>query len=75
MRCVCLSLANKYAEIKQLLEKCSGRKIDTIYIVGGGSQNQLLNQLTEKLTGAKVVCKAVEATAIGNIKVQHHLRF
>lgn len=74
MRCVCLSLANKYAEIKQLLEKCSGRKIDTIYIVGGGSQNQLLNQLTEKLTGAKVVCKAVEATAIGNIKVQHNLR-
>lgn len=70
MRCVVLSLATKYAEIKILLEKCSGRKIDTIYIVGGGSQNQLLNQLTEELTGAKVVCKAVEATAIGNIKIQ-----
>lgn len=70
MRCVALSLANKYAEVKRMLEKCSGRKIETIYIVGGGSQNQLLNRLTEELTGAKVVCKAVEATAIGNIKVQ-----
>ena len=71
MRCVALSLATKYAEVKQSLEKCSGRKIHTIYIVGGGSQNQLLNRLTEELTGAKVICKAVEATAIGNIKVQH----
>lgn len=71
MRCVVLSLATKYAEVKHMLETCSGRQIDTIYIVGGGSQNQLLNRLTEELTGAKVVCKAVEATAIGNIKVQH----
>lgn len=71
MRCVVLSLATKYAEVKQSLEKCSGRKIHTIYIVGGGSQNQLLNRLTGELTGAKVVCKAAEATAIGNIMVQH----
>lgn len=74
MRCVALSLATKYAEVKKLLEKCSGRKIETIYIVGGGSQNRLLNRLTEELTGAKVVCKAVEATAIGNIKVQQNSR-
>lgn len=73
MRCVVLSLATKYAEVKKLLEKCSGRKIETIYIVGGGSQNQLLNRLTEELTGAKVVCKAVEATAIGNIQVQANI--
>lgn len=70
MRCVVLSLATKYAEVKNMLEKCSGRHIDTIYIVGGGSQNRLLNQLTEQLTGARVVCQAVEATAIGNIKIQ-----
>ncbi len=70
MRCVVLSLATKYAEVKHMLEKCSGRKIETIYIVGGGSQNYLLNRLTEELTGAKVICKAVEATAVGNIKVQ-----
>ncbi len=71
MRCIALSLATKYAEVKKLLEKCSGREIKTIYVVGGGSQNQLLNRLTEELTGAKVICKSVEATAIGNIKVQH----
>ena len=41
-------------------------------MVGGGSQNQLLNRLTAELTGAQVVCKAVEATAIGNIKVQQN---
>ncbi len=70
VRCVVLSLAHKYAEVKQLLEKCAGRKIDTIYIVGGGSRNRLLNRLTEQLTGAKVVCGDAEATAVGNIKVQ-----
>lgn len=70
MRCVVLSLAVKYAEVKKLLEKCSGREIRRIYIVGGGSRNTLLNRLTEELTGAEVVAGAVEATAIGNIKVQ-----
>ena len=69
-RCVVLSLANKYAEVKTALETCSRQHIDTIHIVGGGAQNRLLNRLTEELTGAKVVCGAVEATAIGNIKVQ-----
>ena len=71
MRCVALSLATKYAEVKTMLEKCSGRRIETIYVDGGGSQNQMLKRLTEELTGAKVICKSVEATAIGNIKVQH----
>lgn len=71
MRCVALSLATKYAEVKQKLEECSGRKIETIYVVGGGSQNTLLNAFTEKLTRARVVCCDVEATAVGNIKIQH----
>lgn len=70
VRCVVLSLAHKYAEVKQLLEKCADRRIDTIYIVGGGSRNRLLNHLTEQLTGVKVVCGDAEATAVGNIKVQ-----
>ncbi|MDE5638502.1 MAG: rhamnulokinase [Odoribacter sp.] len=70
MRCIVLSLATKYGEVKRMLEKCSGRKINTIYVVGGGSQNSLLNKMTEKLTGARVVAGAVEATAIGNILCQ-----
>lgn len=72
MRCVVLSLAAKYAEVKRKLEQCSGRSIDTIYIVGGGSRNRLLNRLTEELTGARIVCGAVEATAIGSIRVQEN---
>ncbi len=70
MRCIVLSLATKYGEVKRMLEKCSGRKIDTVYIVGGGSQNSLLNKMTEELTGVRVVTGAVEATAIGNILCQ-----
>ncbi|MDR1756733.1 MAG: rhamnulokinase [Culturomica sp.] len=70
MRLIALSLATKYAEVKTKLEECSGRKIDTIHIVGGGSRNRLINRLTEELTGARVVPGAVEATAIGNIRTQ-----
>lgn len=72
MRCIALSMAAKYAEVKTMLEKCSGRLIKTIYVVGGGSQNRLLNRLTGELTGTEVIGKSVEATAIGNIKVQHN---
>lgn len=70
MRCITLSLATKYAEVKQMLEDCSGRRISRIYIVGGGSRNRLLNKFTAELTGAEVITGAVEATAIGNIRLQ-----
>lgn len=70
MRCVCLSLATKYAEVKQQLEDCSGKEINKIYIVGGGSRNRLLNKFTEEKTGCKVILGDVEATAIGNITIQ-----
>ena len=70
MRCVCLSLATKYAEVKLQLENCSGKKINKIYIVGGGSRNRLLNKFTEEKTGCEVILGDVEATAIGNITIQ-----
>ena len=70
MRCITLSLAKKYAEVKQQLEICSGHKIDHIYVVGGGSRNKLLNKLTEEFTKCKVITGEIEATAIGNIKTQ-----
>ena len=70
MRLVCRSLASKYADVKTKLEQCSGQHIDTIYVVGGGSQNALLNRLTAEMTGCRVVPCEKEATAIGNIKVQ-----
>ena len=70
MRCICISLAKKYAEVKAQMERCTNKKINKIYIVGGGSRNQLLNRLTAEFTGCEVVKGEVEATAMGNILVQ-----
>ena len=70
MRCVCISLAKKYAEVKTQMERCTNKKINKIYIVGGGSKNQLLNQLTAEYTGCEVIRGEVEATAMGNVLVQ-----
>ena len=70
MRCVCISLAKKYAEVKTQMERCTNKKINKIYIVGGGSKNQLLNRLTAEYTGCEVIRGEVEATAMGNIFMQ-----
>lgn len=70
MRCVCISLAKKYAEVKTQMERCTNKKINKIYIVGGGSKNQLLNKLAAEYTGCEVIKGEVEATAMGNILVQ-----
>ena len=70
MRCICISLAKKYAEVKAQMECCTNKKINKIYIVGGGSRNQLLNRLTSEFTGCEVVKGEVEATAMGNVLVQ-----
>ena len=70
MRCICISLAKKYAEVKTQMECCTNKKINKIYIVGGGSRNQLLNKLAAEYTGCKVIKGEVEATAMGNILVQ-----
>ena len=64
------SLALTYRKILDGLEKTIGRRISTIHIVGGGSQNELLNQLTADACGRHVVAGPIEATAIGNALVQ-----
>ncbi|MBR5603625.1 MAG: rhamnulokinase, partial [Bacteroidales bacterium] len=74
MRCICISLAKKYAEVKVQMEGCTNKKINKIYIVGGGSRNQLLNRLTAEFTGCEVIKGEVEATAMGNILVQLGVR-
>ena len=74
MRCICISLAKKYAEVKTQMERCTNKKINKIYIVGGGSRNQLLNKLTAEFTGCEVIRGEVEATAMGNILVQLGVR-
>ena len=52
------------------LETLSGRAIEVIHIVGGGSRNAVLNQFVADCTGRRVVAGPAEATAIGNILVQ-----
>lgn len=64
------SLVAKYVDVIGELESLTGNKIDRIHIVGGGSQNELLNQLISNETGLEVFSGPVEATAIGNLVVQ-----
>ncbi|MGI6610450.1 MAG: rhamnulokinase [Limnochordia bacterium] len=70
VRCVLESLALKYRQVLHQLEDLTGKTIEVIHIVGGGSQNALLNQLTADATGRRVIAGPVEATALGNILVQ-----
>lgn len=70
VRCALESLALRYREVLDMLEDCRGRRIDTIHIVGGGTQNRLLNQFTANATSRPVVTGPIEATAIGNLVVQ-----
>jgi rhamnulokinase len=70
VRTVLDSLVEKYVSVIAELEALTKTKIERIHIVGGGSQNDLLNQLTADATGLEVLAGPVEATAIGNLVVQ-----
>ena len=70
IRCVLESLAAKYRDVLSQLSTISGKQVDVIHIVGGGSQNKLLNQLTAEATGIPVKTGPIEATVIGNALVQ-----
>lgn len=69
-RCAFLSLAHSYNTALTELKSNSGKDFDTLYIVGGGAKNGLLNELTEKICNIKVNALPIEATAIGNLKIQ-----
>jgi rhamnulokinase len=69
-RSILESLAEAYAIAIEDAARLSGQKINTVHIVGGGSQNTLLCQLTADRTGRRVLAGPVEATAIGNVLVQ-----
>jgi len=64
------ALGLAYRRTAENLENLSGRKIEVIHIVGGGTQNKLLNQMAASACGRRVVAGPVEATAAGNILVQ-----
>ena len=69
-RAVFDSLALKYRLVIRDLQSVIERPISRIRVIGGGSQNALLNQLTADATGLPVVAGPVEATALGNVAVQ-----
>lgn len=70
-RCVFESLALQYKDVLIKLQEISGKSFSTIHIVGGGCQNAFLNQLCADFTGCTVLAGPVEATAIGNVLLQH----
>jgi rhamnulokinase len=69
-RAVLDSLALKYRIVLRNLESLTGRRVEQIRIIGGGSKNRLLNQFTADATGVRVLAGPTEATALGNIAVQ-----
>ena len=69
-RCIYDSLALAYARAIRKISSVSGKDIQTIHVVGGGSANDLLNQLTADATGCEVLAGPVEATVMGNLAVQ-----
>lgn len=70
LSCIYHSLAAMYAKCTKSIEELTGKTLDSIFIVGGGSKDAYLNTLTAHYTGKKVVIGLDEATALGNIAAQ-----
>ncbi len=70
VRCCLDSLALKYRFTFEKLGELRGKQLDSLHIVGGGTQNRLLSQFTADCLGVPVICGPVEATAMGNILIQ-----
>ena len=69
-RCAYYSLAVSYRKALDELERNTGRTYDKLYIVGGGAKNRVLNAMTEETTGKQVIALPIEATSLGNLKIQ-----
>ncbi len=69
-RSILTSLACKYRVVLDRLQRVSGREVDVVHVIGGGSRNRLLCQLTADVLGIPVLAGPVEATALGNVLVQ-----
>lgn len=70
LACVYNSLSECYAETIKGMEEITGKKIEALHIIGGGSKDTYLNELTAKKCGIPVYAGPTEATAIGNILAQ-----
>lgn len=70
VRCVFESLADSYKLVAERIVEVTGMNLEHIHVVGGGSANSLLNQLTADATGVNVSAGPIEATLLGNLGVQ-----
>ena len=70
VRCILDSLAAAFAAALDQAERLSGQPVEVVHLVGGGSQNALLCQLTADAGGRPVIAGPVEATALGNLLIQ-----
>ena len=70
IRLIFESLALRYRQVLEDLDRIATYPIERLHIIGGGSKNRLLNQLTANAIGRKVIAGPSEATAIGNVMIQ-----
>jgi len=70
IRCIFESLVSRYAEVIGMLSEFVTFPIEKLHIIGGGSQNELINQMTANALGIPVIAGPSEATAIGNCMMQ-----
>ena len=73
-RCAYRSLALSYMNAIHELQHNTGKHYNQLYIVGGGAKNTFLNRLTAEATGKEVIALPIEATAIGNLKIQMEVK-
>ena len=64
------SLAARYAQVLNMILEVTGKKINRIYVVGGGSRNAFLNRLLQEHTGLDVIRGPVESSTVGNAAIQ-----
>ena len=69
-RCAYRSLADGYRRAIEEIEQNTETRYQKLYIVGGGARNKYLNRLTEEATGKQVIALPIEATALGNLRIQ-----
>lgn len=70
VRCILESLALAYRRTLNAAQAIADREVDVLHVIGGGSQNELLCQLTADACGVPVLAGPVEASALGNVLVQ-----
>ena len=70
MRCIYESLAMKYRSTFSMIKECTGRDYPDIHVIGGGTKDTLLCQMTSNACNVPVKAGPIEATVLGNIAVQ-----